>query len=389
MLEREIQLPENKDFFLLGPRQTGKTTLLHHFLKNRRFLEINFLKTSVFRKYAESPSLLLEEVAALDAGITHVFLDEVQRVPEMLNDVQSLIDSKVRQKFVMSGSSARKLKRQDANTLGGRAWNFTLFPLTVNEMGGNFNLKQTLSYGSLPQIFLSESTSDRIGNLEAYVDMYLEQEIKAEALSRKIGAFARFLKVAAQTNGELINYSSIAKDVGLNYMTVQDYFSILEDTLIGNFLLPIHHSERKRHKQSPKFYFFDTGVLRAVQGRLAIEAQPGTFEFGNCFETFIINEVQRINTYRKKRWTLGFLRTVNDVEVDLVIESPDSSVLGVEIKSKVLPDYRDFGAGYEALKKLLPKAQFMCVCTGDSSRLVNGVRVEPYAEFLNWLRSHS
>jgi predicted AAA+ superfamily ATPase len=208
-----------------------------------------------------------------------------------------------------------------------------------------------------------------------------------EALSRNIGGFIRFLSIAAQCNGEQINFSNIARDVGLSDVTVKEYFKILEDTLLGTFLMPFAHSERKRHKLSPKFYFFDTGVLRATQKKLSLRIEPQTFEFGSYFETWIINEVRRISEYSRKDLEMSFLRTANNVETDLVITFPDGRVWAIEIKSKKDPIAKDFVSGFEALLAVAPEARCICVCSGDRARKVAGYDVIPYAEFFKELRA--
>ena len=279
MLKRELELPLNAHIFLLGPRQTGKTTLVKQRISEKQRKDYNLLLTQEFSKLVARPSVLREEVLALGEKITHVFLDEIQRVPDLLNEVQVLIDEGTAKWFILSGSSARKLKRNQGNLLGGRAWLYTLYPLTITEIGGeSFKLGRALSFGTLPQVYTAEDDIARENHLRAYVDLYLREEIEAEALSRNIGGFIRFLSVAAQSNGEIINFSNISRDVGLSSVTVKEYFKILEDTLLGSFLFPYHQSERKRHRLGAKFYFFDTGVLRAAQKRLSQPIESGTFE---------------------------------------------------------------------------------------------------------------
>lgn len=387
LLKREIKLPASQSFFLLGPRQTGKTTLIQQNFPAKGLRGYNLLLSDEFRRLAATPELLREEVAALDNSISHVFIDEVQRIPELLNEVQYLIDSGARQKFILTGSSARKIKRGQGNLLAGRAWNYHLYPLSLLEIGKDYSLSDILSFGMLPQNIVTKELDSKVKNLRAYVDVYLKEEIETEALSRNIGGFIRFLSVAAQQNGEQLNYSNIARDVGISSVTIKEYFKILEDTLVGFFLLPFAYSERKRHKLSPKFYFFDTGVLRALQKRLSLKIETQTFEFGNYFETFLINETLKISAYQEKDLSLSFLRTANNVEVDLVIQSPKGDILGVEIKSKPHPIASDFKTGFQALKSLAPKAKCICVSTANKPRIVEGYEVLPYTDFLKFIRS--
>lgn len=193
-------------------------------------------------QYSANQDLLSKEVLRLPSKITHVFIEEIQKVPELLNEVQALIDQKVPQKFILTGSSARKLRRSHSNLLGGRAWSLYLYPLNKHELGEKFNLEQILAFGSLPPIVGENDDADRAQSLRGYVDSYIEQEIKAEAVTRNLSGFIRFLSVAAQSNAELVNFSAIARDTQIGRDSVREYFTVLEDTLIGQFLLPFQNS---------------------------------------------------------------------------------------------------------------------------------------------------
>lgn len=385
MLKRELNLPISHDFLLLGPRQTGKTTLVSESFNRKTTQVYNLLQSEQFTRFVSNPGLLKEEIFALPKEITHIFIDEVQRVPELLNEVQYLIDQRIPQKFILSGSSARKLKRGRGNLLAGRVWAFNLYPLTFQEIHKT-KLTEILTYGTLPKVVTSKLPQEKNETLRSYVEVYLKEEIEAEALSRNIGGFIRFLSIAAQSNGELINFSNIARDTGISSVTVKEYFKILEDTLIGSFLFPFSYSERKKHKLSPKFYLFDTGILRALHRKLSLEILPMTFEFGMYFESWIINEVIRINSYLRKDWNLSFLRTAKDVEVDLIIETPKGKIIAVEIKSKPNPIAQDYEAGFKALRSLTPKIKCYCVCACDRPRLTEGVEILPYDHFFKLLR---
>lgn len=387
MIARELVPPNHRSFFLFGPRQVGKSSLVGATFRPETTFAINLLTSSSLVKYSAGQDTLIKEVSKLGPEISHVFIDEIQKIPDLLNEVQALIDRKIPQKFILTGSSARKLRRSPAsNLLGGRAWSLYLHPLTTSELGELFSLEQVLAFGALPSIYSEKNDLDRAQSLRGYIDTYIEQEIKAEAITRNLSGFIRFLSVAAQCNAEQINFSAIARDTQLGRDSVREYFSVLEDTLIGRFILPFHHSERKRHKTSPKFYFFDTGVLRSVQRRLNAPPQPGSFEYGNYFETFFINEVLRINAYLNKDWIVSFLRTENDAEVDLVIQTPREEVIGIEIKSKPIPHKTDFYSGYLALKAVQPKARFYCAHCGDRPLLVEGLEALPFMDVLKLLR---
>lgn len=387
MILRALKLPNKRDFFLFGPRQTGKTTLVRNTFTSDQLFEINLLETSTYSQLKANPALIHSEIKALKSKVTHVFIDEVQKIPELLDEIQILIDQKISQKFILSGSSARKLKRGRANLLGGRAWKEILFPLTLDELPSNYYLEQILSRGTLVPNVIAESDFEAEKNLRAYSEIYLNEEIIAESVTRNLGAFIRFLKIAAQSNGEQLNFANIARDVSMSAPTVKEYFTILEDTLVGSFLPSFSFSERKKFKVSPKFYFFDTGVLRALQGQLSAELSPQTFAYGNYFETWIINQVQIISTYNRKDLKLSFLRTANNVEIDLVIETPKGQIIGVEIKTKQTPDHRDFGSGFSALKNLAPKAKCICVYPGKNPRILDDVTILPYKDFFELVKS--
>jgi uncharacterized protein len=388
MFERILKLPKNNSFFLIGPRQTGKTSLIRSRFSAASMFEINLLLPDYFRRYTVEPQRFLEDVRALPATVSHVFIDEVQKVPALLDLVQELMVQGVPQKFILSGSSARKLKRGHANLLGGRAWNLQMHPITTAEILlsaelEKIPLRNLLQYGTLPSILTLESPEEKNESLRAYADIYLKEEIIQESVTRKLDSFLQFLQCAAQMNAEQVNYSNIAKDTKVSSNLVSNYYSILEDTRIGRFLYSYHESERKRHKLSPKFYFFDNGVLRSVQGQLTVDAQ--SFAFGNLFETYVINEVFRINDYYRKDFKLSFLRTASDVEVDLIITKPNGTTIGVEIKSKPFPEACDYESGFQALKQIRKDTINICVCTGTQELRKDGVSILGYRDFLTRL----
>lgn len=385
MLDRDIRLPQDQSFFLFGARQTGKTTLLSRVFPAESTTNYSLLRGEDYTRLRANTELFREEVLALPDAVSHVIVDEVQRIPELLNEIHELLNQNCAKKFIITGSSARKLRRNRANLLAGRALNYRLFPLSYFEVGETFNLQLALSFGTLPHIHLAPSVSDKIRLLKSYLEVYLHEEIEAEALSRNIGGFIRFLAVAAQTNAEVCNFANISRDTQINPVTVKEYFKILEDTLIGSFLFPFIYSVRKKHKTSPKFYFFDTGIVRAAEQKLQILAAPGSFEFGKYFESWFVNEVIKINHYHEKDWQLSFLRTANDVELDLIIETPRGEILGIEIKSKPAPIEVDFRSAFEALKRLKAHARCVCVCTGAAARKVGNYEVLPYGTMLKEL----
>ncbi|MBF0432688.1 MAG: DUF4143 domain-containing protein [Fibrobacteria bacterium] len=283
--------------------------------------------------------LLEEEILARGPDdIDWVVIDEVQKVPAILDVVQRLI-TKQKLKFALTGSSARKLKRGSANLLAGRAIQKVLFPLSHIELGDKFDLDFCLNWGSLPEVFALEK-DERADYLRAYANTYVKEEIQAEQIIRKIPPFKKFLEIAALSSGNIVNYSKIARDIGSDAVSVKSYFEILEDTLLGFFLPAYDTSIRKQQSKSPKFYFFDAGVSRALSRALQVSVRPSTFEYGNAFEQFIINDINRLNLYYQKDWKCTYFRSKDNVEIDLVIERPGQSTLLIEIKSKtkITPD---------------------------------------------------
>jgi predicted AAA+ superfamily ATPase len=274
-------------FLLLGARGTGKTWLLNEQFKNIALIWVNLLDNKEFLKYQRRPELLrLEITEAIRVATPEtpwVIIDEVQRVPQLLNEVHSMLeDSNFRQnlKFGLSGSSARKLKRGGANLLAGRALLNNLFPLTSEELGNNFDLNSVLAWGMLPAVVSQTSDLVRSEQLQTYVAVYLREEIREEQIVRNLDPFSRFLEVAAQSSGTIVNYSKIGRYCNLDSRAVSRYFQILEETLLGTFIKPYHRSIRKQQGKSPRFYFFDTGVLRALEGTLDIPIKESSYGYG-------------------------------------------------------------------------------------------------------------
>jgi len=269
-----------------------------------------------------------------------VIVDEVQKFPKILDVVHSQIQSRKRQ-FILTGSSSRRLKQQSSNLLAGRAWVYNLYPLSALELGESFNLKKALEVGGLPDAYLGEDKSSSHEYLKAYASTYLQKEIQQEQWVRKLDPFRRFLSIAAQMNGKIVNRSKIAKEAGVDDTTVANYFAILEDTLLGFYLPAYHKSVRKSQTLSPKFYFIDPGIKRALDRTLTVELLPQTFAWGDAFEHWVILEIVKNVSYSRLDWTFSFIRTKDDVEIDLVIERPGTSALFIEIKSKSLVDESD------------------------------------------------
>ncbi|MFQ5652942.1 MAG: ATP-binding protein [bacterium] len=337
MFHRITKLPAKHSFFLFGARGTGKTTLLHHTCSQKNTAFVDLLDLEQETAFIRDPERFGRFVDGLPPSIQTVVVDEIQRVPRLLDVIHRKLEERKRKgtplQFIMTGSSARKLKRGAANLLAGRAFVYHLFPLTVDELKGVFDLQTALEYGSLPEVWNLKETDLIIRYLEAYSRTYLKEEVWNEQIIRKLEPFSYFLEVAAQMNGRVLNFSKLARDIGVDTKTVQSYFQILEDTLLGFVLPPFHRSLRKRQLTSPKFYFFDTGVKRALDRTLTVPLLPQTYGFGGAFEHFVFLEMQRQNEYKKRDYRFSYLQTHDGAEVDFVIERPGKPTALVEIKS--------------------------------------------------------
>jgi predicted AAA+ superfamily ATPase len=383
MFKRLLDITEQSSFFLFGPRGSGKTHLLKTHFARRPILYLDLLDPDTHQTLSLRPGQLLERLQALPAATEWVVIDEVQKIPALLDVVHQQIEAG-RFKFALTGSSARKLKHGGANLLAGRAFVRHLFPLAARELGGEFSLPAALRWGTLPRLFSLKGEEDKRDYLRSYTHTYLQQEITQEQVVRRLDPFRRFLSVAAQMSGQIVNFARIAREAGASVPTVQSYFQILEDTLIGFLLEPFHESVRKRQRENPKFYFFDTGVLRALGNTLSVGLAPRTHEFGIAFEHFVINEIQRLQSYRKKDYRLSYLRTKSGVEVDLIIERPGLKRALVEIKStdRLAPeDTRSL----RLLSPDIPDSESYCLSLDPAARVADGVRCLPWQRGLEEL----
>jgi len=385
MINRTANLPKNRHFFLFGPRQTGKSSLIQERFLSHEKLYINLLLSREYRRLKLDPALIVTDVKNRSAGVRYIVVDKVQKIPELLDEIHQLIESPDAPYFILTGSSARKLKRAKANLLGGRASTIELFPFTFEELGDRFFLEHALTFGTMPRIYLESDPNEAAVYLRSYVDNYLKEEIEAEAAVRNLTAFLRFLPLAAESNGQEINFSKIARVCLSNHNTVKAYYQILEDTLIGRFLFPLVGSTRQQLSKRPKFYLFDTGIIRAILGREHSQLTAGTYEFGTLFESWVINEVWRINSYHHKNLQTYFYRTDHGAEVDLVIIDPDRNKYAIEIKSAVNVAAVDLGSGFESLSAHGTLARRICVTTGLRPYSAQGVDFMPWRNFLEWL----
>ena len=340
MFPRLLQTSRRNSFFLFGARGTGKTTWIRDAFDPDASLYVDLLDPEVEDRYRRSPGRLESQVRALPPSVEWILIDEVQRAPRLLDVTHRLIES-TGKRFVLTGSSGRKLKRGASNLLAGRAFVYSLYPLTVAELQDAFDLDDALRWGTLPKIYSLDSAEEKRAYLRAYALTYLREEIVAEQIIRRLDPFREFLEVAAQSNGTIVNYANIARDVGADPKTVISYFSILEDTLVGSLLPAYHRSIRKQQSANPKFYYFDTGVKRSLERTLDVPLQPGTYEYGKAFEHFVITQILHLSRYRYPDWRLFYLRTGAGVEIDVVIERPGMPAALIEIKSSDRIDERD------------------------------------------------
>lgn len=340
MFNRLLNPLTSNSFFIFGARGTGKSTFLRSHFQPVKNLWFDLLQMDTEDQLRTDLKSFSRQIERQQAHIEWVIVDEIQKIPELLNEVHHWIE-KSSIKFALTGSSARKLKRGHANLLAGRAFVNYLFPMTHLEVGQSFDLSEALSWGTLPKIFSLKTAEEKEAFLRAYAQTYLKEEIWSEHFIRKLDPFRRFLQVAAQTNGQIVNFTNIAKDVGSDVKTVQSYFEILEDTLLGFFLEPYHRSIRKQQRMSPKFFIFDAGVKRALEHTLKQPIQPQTYSYGDAFESFIITEIHRLNMYHQADYQLSYLLTKDRAEIDLIIDRPGAPMVLIEIKSKERVDDRD------------------------------------------------
>lgn len=370
-LSRTLNLPallEHKSFFLFGPRATGKSTLIADQLGSKA-LVIDLLDSAFYLRLSRRP-FELESIINQHTKAEVVVIDEVQRIPELLNEVHRLIE-KYRICFLLTGSSARKLRHKGVNLLAGRAWEARLFPLTSHEIA-NVNLDRILHYGSLPAVYLSQLPQEE---LDAYVNTYLKEEIQAEALVRKIPSFSRFLQVSALTSGNIINFSAISNDTGIPVTTVREYYQILEDTFMG-FSVPAWTKSIKRQSTSKtKFYFFDIGVRNVLADIVTVE--PASNLYGQAFEHFIAMELRAYLSYRRIRSSLCYWQTKHGHEVDFII----GDQIAIEVKTTQQTNMKHL-KGLKLLQQEEICQHYYLVSHDPIARTVDGIQLLPWPDFL-------
>ncbi len=367
-----ISLPERQSAFLWGPRKTGKSTFLKAEFPNS--LVYDFLQTDLFLEFSKQPSLLRERLLAKSESVLDhpLIMDDAQKVPQVLDEVHWLIENKgVR--FVLCGSSARKLKRGKANLLGGRAWRYEMFPLVSTELE-DLNLLRVLNRGMIPDHYMRDGYKKA---LKAYTQDYLKEEVFDEGLTRSIPAFSRFFDAMGYSHGELTNYSNIARECGVDSKTVKEYYQILVDTLLGRIVAPFKkRQDRQVLSRISKFYLFDVGVAGSITKR-RIEEEKGEL-FGEAFEHFILMELCANNSYNELDFDINFWRTKSGLEVDFILARGE---VAIEVKGTSRVDKRDLRSLNTFIDQYSPRKSFI-VCNEREERVHGKIQIMPWRKFL-------
>lgn len=371
--ERKLRLPEDETFFLWGPRQSGKTTLLKKYFSDAFWIDL--LLPDVYRTYLTNPEVLIEEVKLNKSEV--VVIDEIQKIPPLLDAVHWMIENKGTV-FALCGSSARKVKRGHANLLGGRGVKYELYGLSAVEIAADLDFLRLLNNGYIAPIYRNR-TPKRL--LNSYVAQYLKEEIAAEGLVRNLPVFSEFLNIAALSDAELLNYSTIARDVGIASSTIKGYFEILSDTLVGKFLPSYKKRPKRRISNASKFYFFDVGIVNFLAKRG--EIQPGSELFGKAFENWVFHELCCYNSYFDKFANFYYWRLSTGVEVDFIVNHIDCAIeskASRKIKSHHLKGLRE-------LKKDHPETGKMVIVSMDEHdrKTEDGILILNYATFIDQL----
>ncbi len=372
MYKRLLNIDPNshQSIFLFGPRGTGKTHWVQSHFKDALYIDL--LNTGIYSSLLAAPQRLQ---SMIPKGFKNwIILDEVQKIPELLNEVHRLIENE-KFKFILTGSSARSLRRKGTNLLAGRALNYTMHPLVCQELGEDFDLQRALKYGLLPTAVTSPQPAHY---LETYVTTYLREEILQEGITRNLAEFARFLEVASFSQGSILNMSSVAREAAISQKTVVGFFNIVEDLLLG-VKIPVFTRKAQRQLVShPKFYFFDTGVYRTIRPSGLLDTAEEID--GACLETLVLQHLLAINDYYHLRYQIYFWRTRNNVEVDFILYG-EHGLHAIEIKRKRKLDHKDF-SGLKAFAKDYPMAQLTLIYGGDEKLYIDNIQVLPVTQAL-------
>jgi predicted AAA+ superfamily ATPase len=370
-IPRILDLPKllsTKSYFLFGPRQTGKTFMIRRQFPKAKYYNLH--ETDTFLKFNQAPHRLRQELTGKDKL---VIMDEIQKLPLLLDEIQIMIDDR-QVRFLLTGSSARALKRKGLNLLGGRARTKRLHPLCCRELAQEFDLVKALDRGLLPSLYFSDSPYE---DLQAYVGTYLKEEIAAEAVVRNLPAFSRFLTVAALCNGQMLNYSKIASDAQVPKSTVLEYFHILRDTLVGDDLPAWKRTEKRKPLTTAKFYLFDIGIVRHLQRRRHL--QEGSPEFGEAFEAYLHHELRSYCDYEGVQ-DLAYWRSTSNFEVDFILNDRTA----IEVKAKKNVSDRDL-RGLWALRQERLLKHYVVVSLETVPRRADGIEILPWQNFLDRL----
>ena len=366
------KLVNKKSMFLFGPRSTGKTTLLRNLYPDTAI--INLLKSETFLFLSANPGNLRNLVKEIQTSSSVIIVDEIQKIPELLNEVHDLIET-TKHRFILTGSSARKLRAGGVNLLGGRAWQAHLFPLTFKELT-DFSLERYLQIGGMPQVW---SSKDPIEELDSYVELYLREEIRAEGLVQNLMDFSRFIRAVGLTNTEQLNYANISRDTGVPANTIRGWYELLVDTFLGFYLEPWQESKKRKAVATPKWYFFDIGVAHFLTRNFQIN--PSTSEYGKSFEHFIAMELRAWLSYNRIKQSLTYWRSTTGFEVDFLI----GNKLAIEVKATTRVHSQDL-KGLKALQQEQIFSQYILVSLDPLSRISDeGIRILPWENFLNEL----
>ena len=367
-----LQDSEHESLFLWGARQTGKSTLLKQLYPNAIWFDL--LLSDVYERLLRHPETLRETVLGNPDSKT-VIIDEIQRIPNLLNEIHWLMTNTSTQ-FIMSGSSPRKIIRSGTNLLGGRALRYELFPLISIEVP-DFDLIKALNHGLLPRHYLATKPKRLIS---AYIGNYLRDEIVSEAKIRNVGVFSQFLEAAAFSNGEMVNYTNIASDCGVSAPTIREYFQILQDTLIGRFVPSYQKKPKRKVISTPKFYYFDIGIVNYLLRRGKIEI--GSEIFGNAFEHFIYQEIYAHSSYSGLDYLISYWRTTSQIEIDFVLGNHE---VAIEVKGAKKISTRHL-RGLKSFKEEYPTTKHLVlVCSEPLPRLHNDIWILPWKVFLTKL----
>ena len=376
MYSRILNPPSKKSFFLFGPRGTGKTTWLKIKFPNAVYLDL--LDAEIFNDLVARPERIERFIPP--SFNNFVIIDEVQRIPELLNEAHRLIEQK-KYNFILTGSSARKLRGKGVNLLAGRALTYNLYPLTATELGKDFSIEHALRFGHLPATF---NESNKKKYLESYVMTYLEQEVRQEGLTRNIGSFSRFLEIASFSQGSITNVSQIARDCGINRKVAENYFSILYDLMIA-YRLPFFAKRAKRKAiQHEKFYFFDTGIYQTIRPRGPLDT---TEEIGGtALETLVFQELKAFNDYLGLDYQLSFWKSPQGHEVDFILYGK-RGIKAIEVKRTSIISEKHF-RGLKAFTQTYPLAKSYLLYGGERKMWEGNIQIIPVVQFLKNMRDY-